>query len=191
MPSIQHSDDLLAAAQRGDKRALELLLAHHRQIVFRYGLRVCRTSEDAEDAVQETLWSVTRSIAAFRRASALTTWLFTIVRNACHRTNSKRVHDRDLADLLPTIPDPGQPLEQQLALQQVEGIIARALAAIDPVNREVVLLRDIEGMTAPEAAHRLSITVAALKSRLHRGREQLRLELAEERLNFSDAWSDR
>ena len=79
------SDHLLTAAQAGDPAALEELLRVHRATVFRYGLRVCKSTEDAEDAVQETLWAAARSIRNFRRAAAITTWLFTIVRNKCHR----------------------------------------------------------------------------------------------------------
>lgn len=91
---------LLAAAQQGDPTALEGLLAAHREIVFRYGLRFCRTTEDAEDAVQETLWAVARSIRKFRRAAAVTTWLFAIVRNTCLRLVRQHRGEQDLADLL-------------------------------------------------------------------------------------------
>src|SRR5688572_18926126 len=71
-------DRLLADAQAGDARALEQLLRLHRKAVFRYGLRVCQSTEDAEDAVQETLWAATRAIGGFRGAAAVTTWLFAI-----------------------------------------------------------------------------------------------------------------
>jgi RNA polymerase sigma-70 factor, ECF subfamily len=168
------SDHLLTAAQQGDRRALETLLAAHRQTVFRYGLRFCKTSEDAEDAVQETLWAATRSIASFRRAAAVTTWLFAIVRNKCHRLTHRQDADPDLADLLPLIPDSADSPETQIAIQQVQHLLASALSQLEPTQREVILLRDVEGMTAPEAAHRLKISVQALKSRLHRARAQLR-----------------
>jgi RNA polymerase sigma-70 factor (ECF subfamily) len=153
---------------------LERLLAQHRQTVFRYGLRFCKTSEDAEDAVQETLWAATRSLANFRRAASITTWLFTIVRNKCHRLLTHRPSEPDLAELLPFIPDTRMPIEAQIATEQIERILADALAQLDPLQRQVIMLRDVEGMTAPEAAARLSISVSALKSRLHRARDELR-----------------
>jgi len=173
------SDGLLLAAQRGDRNAVESLLAAHRKTVFRYGLRYCKTSEDAEDAVQETLWAATRSIRGFRRAAAITTWLFTIVRNKCHRINARQ-HSHssgDLADLLPQLLDNTESVEQQLIMQQTEQLLASALSRLAPVHREVVILRDVEGLTAPEAADRLSISVQALKSRLHRARAELRSSL--------------
>jgi RNA polymerase sigma-70 factor (ECF subfamily) len=170
------AEQLLTAAQAGNSSALEALLAKHRQTVFRYGLRYCKTTEDAEDAVQETLWAATRSIRGFRRAAAITTWLFTIVRNKCHRLNS-RAPANDLADLLPFIADDAESAEQQIATRQTEQLLAHALAKLEPTHREAVILRDVEGLTAPEAAARLSISVSALKSRLHRARADLRREV--------------
>jgi RNA polymerase sigma-70 factor, ECF subfamily len=168
------SDSLLSAAQAGDRAALERLLAVHRDTVFRYGLRFCKTSEDAEDAVQETLWAATKSIASFRRAAAVTTWLFTIVRNKCHRLTHRWHADPSLADVLPYIPESADTPEERLLIEQVQLILSNALAKLDAAQREVILLRDVEGLTAPEAAHRLDLTVQALKSRLHRARSQLR-----------------
>jgi RNA polymerase sigma-70 factor (ECF subfamily) len=170
---------LLQAAQKGDPFALEALLAAHREIVFRYGLRFCRTTEDAEDAVQETLWAAARSIGKFRRAAAITTWLFAIVRNTCHRLVRQHRGEEDLADVLPSIPDPRGLIEDQVAAEQIERILATAIAHLDADHREVILLRDVEGFTAPEAASQLSISVRALKSRLHRARSELRTSLGD------------
>ena len=84
--AMRSPDDLLTAAQSGDARALGELVAKHRHGVYRYGLQVCRTTEDAEDAVQETLWAATRAIKAFRgSASSIVSWMFTIVRRECLR----------------------------------------------------------------------------------------------------------
>lgn len=165
---------LLSAAQRGDPAALEALLAAHREVVFRYGLRYCRTTEDAEDAVQETLWAAARSIGKFRRTAAVTTWLFAIVRNTCHRFLRQHRGEQDLADVLPTLASPHDLVEDQVSTRQVEAILAAAISKLDADHREVILLRDVEGFTAPEAAVRLSISVRALKSRLHRARLELR-----------------
>ena len=174
------SETLLSAAQDGDRAALEALLSRHRETVFRYGLRYCGSTEDTEDAVQETLWAAARYITSFRRAAAVTTWLFTIVRNKCHRLVSSSWHrhtEPDLADVLPHIPDSRQSVEEQVAMEQIRRILAAALSRLEANHREVLLLRDVEGLTAPEAADRLGISVQALKSRLHRAREQLRAQV--------------
>jgi RNA polymerase sigma-70 factor, ECF subfamily len=172
---IAGSDELLVAAQAGDPLALDALLRRHRETVFRYGLRVCRSTEDTEDAVQETLWAAARSIRSFRRAAAITTWLFTIVRNKCYRLLGHRHDDPDLADVLPAFHEPARSVEDEIAAAQVRSLLATALARLEPGHREVILLRDVEGYTAPEAADRLGLTVQALKSRLHRAREALRM----------------
>jgi RNA polymerase sigma-70 factor (ECF subfamily) len=113
--------------------------------------------------VQETLWAATRSIGKFRRAAAITTWLFAIVRNTCHRLVRQHRGEEDLADVLPSIPDPRGLIEHQVAAEQVERILANAIAHLDADHREVILLRDVEGFTAPEAASQLSIRVRTLK----------------------------
>jgi RNA polymerase sigma-70 factor (ECF subfamily) len=169
-------DRLLEAAQAGDPLALQELLRVHRKTVFRYGLRFCRSTEDTEDAVQETLWVASRSIARFRRAAAITTWLFTIVRNKCHRLSRHRHDEPDLADVLPA---GDRSVDELVADREVHRILSAALARLEPAHREVILLRDVEGLTAPEAASRLGVSVQALKSRLHRARAALRAEAGE------------
>src|SRR5687768_7347364 len=85
-PPNLYSDALLAAVQAGDLAALNELVAKHRRGVYRFGLQVCRTTEDAEDAVQEALWAATRAIKTFRgTASSIASRLFTMVRRECLR----------------------------------------------------------------------------------------------------------
>jgi RNA polymerase sigma-70 factor (ECF subfamily) len=170
---------LLAAAQAGDLGALNQLVVTHRRGVYRYGLQVCRTTEDAEDAVQETLWAATRAIKTFRgSASAIASWLFTIVRHECFRLIDR--HRRSPIGLEGTedeLPGEGLDPEDAVEAKRSEGLLAAALADLDPIHREVVLLRDIQELSAPEAAERLGISVDALKSRLHRARVSLREEV--------------
>src|SRR5262245_35953714 len=99
------TDRLLVEARNGDRAALDALLGRHREQVFRYGLRVCRTTEDAEDAVQLTLWSAARSVGGFRQASSITTWLFTIVRNYCLRMLGRDRFYVDLDQVVPALAD--------------------------------------------------------------------------------------
>ncbi|HKP57212.1 MAG TPA: sigma-70 family RNA polymerase sigma factor [Polyangiales bacterium] len=168
------ADADLTAAQAGDLAALDRLIGAHRQGVYRYGLHVCRTTEDAEDAVQETLWAATRALRTFRgTASSIASWLFTIVRREClrlldgHRKSPQAPPSELLVD---EVVDP----EDAIALRQRIELLAGALADLDPLHREVVLVRDIQELSAPEAAERLGISIDALKSRLHRARVNLR-----------------
>jgi RNA polymerase sigma-70 factor (ECF subfamily) len=168
-------DHLLTAAQTGDVAALNRIVAEHRQGVYRYGLHVCRTTEDAEDAVQETLWAATRAIRTFRgTASSIASWMFTIVRRECLRLLERHKREPvsldDEHDVLVEVVDPGD----ALALKRRIELLSGALADLDPLHREVILLRDIQELSAPEAAARLRISIDALKSRLHRARVNLR-----------------
>jgi RNA polymerase sigma-70 factor (ECF subfamily) len=136
-------DILLSAAQHGDPAALARLLEQHRHGVYRYGLRVCRTTEDAEDAVQETLWAATRAIRLFRGgSSSVARWLFTIVRRECFRLLDKwKLEHRAQLDV-----EEVDPLEVALSLDDVLAerrrgeVLAAGLAALDPIHREVILL---------------------------------------------------
>jgi RNA polymerase sigma-70 factor (ECF subfamily) len=175
MVSIAH-DELLSAARDGNAEALGVLLRTHRNGVYRYGLQVCRTTEDAEDAVQETLWAATRALKTFRgSASSIASWMFTIVRRECYRLIDRH---RDapiaLAGSEDELPDDAPAPDEELAERRRTALLATVLADLDPLHREVILLRDVEELTAPEAAAQLGISVQALKSRLHRARGELR-----------------
>jgi RNA polymerase sigma-70 factor, ECF subfamily len=167
---------LLAEAQAGDPDALNRLVALHRQGVYRFGLQVCRTTEDAEDAVQEALWAATRAFRTFRgTASSIASWLFTIVRRECLRLLEGHRHPTASLDEAEGAPAPAASRpDEVLASKRRTDVLARALARLEPAYREVVLLRDIQELSAPEAAARLGISVDALKSRLHRARVSLR-----------------
>lgn len=171
---MPNPDDLLSAAQAGDVTALNRLVADNRQGVYRYGLHVCRTTEDAEDAVQETLWAATRAIRTFRgTASSIASWLFTIVRRECLRLLERHRRSPALDDadgIVAEVVDPSD----AVALHRRIDLLAASLADLDPLHREVILLRDIQELSAPEAAQQLGISIDALKSRLHRARVNLR-----------------
>jgi RNA polymerase sigma-70 factor (ECF subfamily) len=169
-------DGLLADAQEGDPAALNQLIVLHRNGVYRYGLQVCRTTEDAEDAVQETLWAATGAIKAFRgTATSLASWLFTIVRNECLRLIDRdRRSPTSIDDVEDSLASGALAPDDTMATRQRAELLTSAFAELEPSHREVLLLRDIQELSAPEAAERLGISIDALKSRLHRARVNLR-----------------
>lgn len=153
-------DELLAAARTGDTDAIERLLARHQPDVRRFARRVCAT-EDADDAVQHTLVQMSKHLGTLAGIAHLTRWLFTVVKRECIRLiNRARWTDPPKDD--PIAPSSDADL---------------ALARLDPELRDVILLRDVEQRSGPEVAASLGITLAAMKSRLHRGREVLRQAL--------------
>ena len=85
-------EDLLAAARAGDRAALERLLTAQQKRVFRFGLKMCGTEEDAKDVLQETLLAAARGIRDFRGASSVSTWLYTIARSFCIKRRRRGKH---------------------------------------------------------------------------------------------------
>jgi RNA polymerase sigma-70 factor (ECF subfamily) len=171
-------DQLLAAARAGDRHALETLLERHQEQVYRFGMKMCRDPEDAKDVLQDTLLAMARSVRDFRGASSLSTWLYTIARSFCIKKRKRgkfappeeSALDAETRSDAKTITAPGEGPEEAAAGRQVERALEQAIAALDPMYREVLILRDVEGLTAPEVAEVLGVSVQAVKSRLHRAR---------------------
>src|SRR5512133_2462484 len=178
---------LLAAAQAGDPKALEEIIQRHQRRVYRFGLKMCRDPEDAKDVLQETLIAATRTLRDFRGASSISTWLYTIARSFCikHRRRSKFAPEQEesLEAREPglearQVVDPNRTADDELAGRQVEGALEKAIGDLDPMYREVLVLRDVEGLSAPEVAEIMGLTVEAVKSRLHRARLAIREAVA-------------
>jgi RNA polymerase sigma factor (sigma-70 family) len=166
---------LVEAACRGDREALSELLARSHPDTRRFARGVCATPEDVEDAVQETLWIVSRKIGSLRVSSAFAAWLFRLVRNECLRLIRLRSRDPGVALVPPPAPGPEQ-VSIQAALH--DDIVA-AIAALPFKYRQVLVMRDVEEMTAPQVAETLGLTTEAVKSRLHRARRTMRIALRE------------
>ena len=178
--------ELLAAAREGDAAALEALLVRYQPHLYRFGLRMCGNAEDAGDVAQESLVSMARSLRAFRGDSSVSSWLFTIARRFCikKRRRSKFAPGREESidapgtDAAQRLADPAPSPEQSATNQELAAVLTRAIDALDPPHREVLVLRDVEGLSAPEVAKVLGISVDAVKSRLHRARIAVRQEVA-------------
>lgn len=174
---------LLERARGGDRRALDDLLGRHQRRVYRFGLKMCRDPEDAKDILQETLLAVARTVKDFRGASSVSTWMYTIARSFCikkrRRSKFAPAEEASLEARAPglearQVADPGRGPDEALAGRQIETALEQAIGALDPMYREVLVLRDVEGLTAPEVAEIMGLTVEAVKSRLHRARVAVR-----------------
>jgi RNA polymerase sigma-70 factor (ECF subfamily) len=177
---------LLAAARAGDRQALEALLERHQPQVYRFGMKMCRDAEDAKDVLQDTLLAMARGVRDFRGASSISTWLYTIARSFCikKRRRSKfapeteRSLDTDVAAEARHVAAKTDEPDEALAGRQVERALEQAIAALEPMYREVLLLRDVEGLSAAEVAEVVGASVQAVKSRLHRARLSVRERVA-------------
>lgn len=177
---------LIEAARGGDREALEAFIERQQARVLRFGMKMCRDPEDARDVAQETLLAAARGIGRFREAASPSTWLFTIARSFCikKRRRSKFAPatllplDGDEGTAALDVPDGGRGPEQALEDRRLAAALDAAIAALDPKYREVLLLRDVEGLKAAEVAAVTGLGVEAVKSRLHRARLQVRERLA-------------
>jgi RNA polymerase sigma-70 factor (ECF subfamily) len=179
---IPNDDDLLAAARQGDAESLEALILRHQARVFRFGLKMCGDEEDARDVVQETLLAMARSFRDFRGDSSFSTWLYTIARSFCikkrRRGKFAPAHEVSLdgpdGQQLQGLRDPTPSPEQAASGREIGAALSAAIDSLDPGQREVLLLRDVEGLSAPEVGTVLGLSVDAVKSRLHRARLAVR-----------------
>ena len=166
---------LIAAARDGDRRALDELLASYEQRIYRFGLRMCGDEEAAREVLQETLLAAFRNLAGFRGEASLSTWLYQIARSFCIK---ERRGARPTVELASELPDQADAPDLQVHARQIGEALAAAIRELPPEQREVLVLRDVEGLSAQEAADVVGIEVGALKSRLHRARMALRTRLA-------------
>jgi RNA polymerase sigma-70 factor (ECF subfamily) len=147
---------------------------------------MCGNVEDAGDVAQESLISMARSLRNFRGDSSVSSWLYTIARRFCikKRRRSKFAPAREESldapgiDAADRLADPAPSPEQTATTRELERALGRAIDRLEGPQREVLVLRDVEGLSAQEAAKVLGISVAAVKSRLHRARVAVRQALA-------------
>jgi RNA polymerase sigma-70 factor (ECF subfamily) len=175
-------EELVGAARNGDRQALEALLLRHQAQVYRFGLKLCRDPEDARDVLQDTLLAMARGVGDFRGASSVSTWLYAIARSACIKKRRRRKDaprevrslDGDRSGEATRVADPTPAPDALLGERESALALERAIDALDPKYREVLLLRDVEGLPAREVAEVLGLGVQAVKSRLHRARLAVR-----------------
>jgi RNA polymerase sigma factor (sigma-70 family) len=165
------TEQVVSAAQQGDPRAITTLVCGSHAHVQRFARTLCSTPEDAEDAAQEALIVLYRKIGTLRAAAALGSWMFQVVRNECIRRSR----------LMLRIPISTAVVESSaedavLARLEIERIVD-SIAELPPEQRAVLVLRDIRGLSGAATAQALGISRAAMKSRLHRGRETLHSRL--------------
>lgn len=169
---------LIERARGGDRTAMEGLLASVAPSIRRFASRMCRNEADADDVLQDALLSIATHIGSFEGRSSLPSWAFTIARTACSRRRRGKKNapaEGDDALRSQAAEEPGP--EDAASSVETGALVTRALAGLPDEYREVLLLRDAEGLTAPEAAEVLGVSVDALKSRLHRARGALRESL--------------
>jgi RNA polymerase sigma-70 factor (ECF subfamily) len=192
----REDDELVRKLRAGEEAAYETLLLRFQQPVYNLALRLLSDPGDASDVVQEVFLKVFRNVTHFRRQSSLKTWIYRITVNEAHnqrrwffRHRSREVGLDDDAEQSRSraVPDSARSPFDHAFNREKHMLIENALARINPLFREVVVLRDIEDLSYEEIADVLQISLGTVKSRIMRGREALRGELTA-RLEPEPAW---
>jgi RNA polymerase sigma-70 factor, ECF subfamily len=190
---VETDADLLERLQGGDEQAFVMLVQRYQPPMLRLARSMVSNDAVAEEAVQDTWMGVVRGIDRFEGRSSLKTWLFRILVN---RVRSARAHERPGRLLREPSVDPrrfdesGQwadpvlswdvDVDDRVDASAVVPLLRDALGALPPRQREVVLLRDVEGLSSAEACAVLGLRAGNLRILLHRGRASLREVLASE-----------
>ncbi|NOT43407.1 MAG: sigma-70 family RNA polymerase sigma factor [Acidobacteria bacterium] len=175
---------LVARAKSGDLDAFEALVSGYHRRLYRTLLVVCGNAEDAEDVMQTALLKAFQHLHTFEGASRFSTWLTRIAINEALQLRRRRRPTESLDETHPSaLVRTGQVTrwaegpEAQYSAAERRRLVGEAIATLPEHYRDAVVLRDMQGLTAAEAAAMLGIQVANLKTRLHRGRLMLRERL--------------
>jgi len=157
----------------------EALANQHKDAVYRQLLRACGNREDAEDVLIEALLKAYRSLDQLRESAAFRAWLAQIGRRVCWQLKEREAllpvmqlsaMEEEGTELAAAAPS----LEIQAARQQMKALLQQAIDSLPALERAVYELRDVEEASGEEAAAKLGINLAAMKSRLHRARAHIR-----------------
>jgi RNA polymerase sigma-70 factor, ECF subfamily len=179
--TLRTEGDLVQAAQSGDHEAFAELCRRHAQVTRQRILAIVRHQEDAEDALQETLLRAYSNLGRFRQSCEFSTWITAIGINAALTVIRKRKSRRESDiepysseapawDIADQTPDP----ERRVAKAQIILLLRKELHGLPPIMQEAVTSRYGHDHSLQEAADELGISVAAVKSRLLRGKRSLR-----------------
>jgi len=177
---------LVGRAVAGDAEAVRELVERHQARIIAFLYRLCGCGEQALDLAQETFLSMHRHLASFRQESRFSTWLHAIALNHARAAGRRRRPapslDAVAADGSRLVAEPaaaGPPVSAGLEQEDLARRLAAALDRLDDRYREVVVLADMHDCSYEEIAATLSIPVGTVRSRLHRGRTELRTLLVE------------
>ena len=166
--------ELIASAARGDRSAFQTLCARHASALYRIAARLS-PAVDAEDVVQECLLAAWRGAGSFRGEAQVRTWLAQMVINGCrHRARTAVRQSGVSLDHAVEVACSHPTAEERLSRAQLGQLLSQALDGLPLELREVLLLRDVEQLAGADVARALSVSLPAMKSRLHRARLALK-----------------
>ena len=179
---MQNERELVRKIKAGDPRAFETLVSDYESKIYALALRFTGSPQDALDICQEVFLRIFRFVGNFNEDSKLSTWIYRIATNVCKDTLNRRARNQDIPldreedgevfDL--GLADSRYSPEEALLSAEIQDSIVSAILALPELYREIIILRDINGLTYDEIAAALELEVGTVKSRIARARERLR-----------------
>ena len=184
--ALQQPDfGVLRKAQRGDERAFTLIVRAYETPVYNYVLRLVGNRSLAEDLTQEVFLRVFQGLPKFSLRSKFTTWLFQVTKNRVLdelRANERRPHLTVALEDVPPLEVVDAPFER---VETVDAV-RRSVGNLNVDLKMALLLREVVGLSYTEIADSLEITLATVKWRIYKAREEVALALAREGITFGD-----
>ena len=178
----QEEAQVIERVLAGDVNAFEELVTQYEKPVYNLALRMTDNAEDAADMAQEAFIKAYNSLSSFRGDSKFSVWLYRIVSNVCLdflRRQSRRsalslsVEDDEGEDVQLDVPDESMSPEAQLERKLTRESVREGLKQLPEDYRQILLLRELQGLSYDEIAETLGIGVGTVKSRIFRAREKL------------------
>jgi len=192
VPRVDADAELVEALRREEPDAPDRLVERYGDRVYRLAMRITGLKEDAEEAAQDALWTAARKVHMFKGESAFGSWIYRITANAAYqklRTRRQKASEIALEDVLPSLDGDGRHFEpmddwsnrvDEQALQgELRRVLQQAIDGLPADYRTALVLHDVEGLSNPDIAEALNISLPAVKSRVHRSRLFLRQRLGD------------
>ncbi len=187
---------LIQRAQDGDVVAFENLIQEYQKRIFSIAYRMMQNQEDAADLTQEILLKLFKNLDKFRGNSKFSTWVYRVATNSCLDALKKAKRqtgysldkgiETEEGTLLGEIPDKGPTPQEVAEKKAMIEAVRLGIAKLSKEHQRVMILREFEGLSYEEIAQILNCSVGTVKSRINRGRENLKKILSQNRELFSD-----
>jgi len=189
--SKKDESELVRRLKARDEQALEIIFNLYSAKLYNVAHRILGEVADSEEVVQDVFWTAYRKAQSFRGNSQLSTWLYRLTVNAAlgKIRRSKKKKEVEYEEYLPKFQKDGHhvvrpvvdwsdTLDERYANQEMQQLLKDTLDQLKPVDKSIIVLSDLEGMSDKEIALTVGLTVSAVKTRLHRARLFLRGKLA-------------
>ncbi len=189
--SSEEESALIERLKAGDQEALEAIFKLYSPKLYNVANRILGDVAETEEVIQDVFWTAYRKAKTFRGNSQFSTWLYRLTINAAlgRIRRSKKNREVEYEEFLPKFQQDGHhlvrpvidwsdTLDESYAKQEIQQLLKEALDQLKPIDKSVVVLSDLEGMSDKEIAAALAVTISAVKTRLHRARLFLRGKLA-------------